>query len=472
MHEAQEWAERQFGHAELGDVRRTRRLVKLAAEVIRRPSGIVSQTCETSASREGAFRFLENPGVRSRAVQDAIFERTARDCGRQGTVFVPVDATSLSIEDDDGSKGLGRVGPRGGCGLHAVTALAVARNGTPLGIAAQELWVRTGRSKRVKGRGAQPSEGRYWLNVIRSVEGQLAEHGAKPWFQLDRGADYTSVLRLAEELGALITVRSRANRRLDSEAYLWSTLQRAPIRGKKTVSVPARSYWVPKQRRESGKIVSYYVPPRKPRTAKVVIRATRVELSCATTSDTKRVVVPMNAVYVRELGRRSKDDRIEWLLLTTHPIETRADVLEVVRGYTLRWRIEDFHRAWKDGLCRVEETKLRSRDAIYRWSTILAAVATRAMRLTHLARETPDALASTEFSAYELEAIFVRRKPKGFDRSCIPTMTLAQAIRWIADTAGYSGPWKGPPGATIVGRGLYEIEVIARAFEARDLGKM
>ncbi len=72
---------------------------------------------------------------------------------------------------------------------------------------------------------------------------------------------------------------------------------------------------------------------------------------------------------------------------------------------------------------------------------------------------------------YELEAIIVQRKPKGFAKSDTPKMTLAQAIRWIADTAGYTGPWKGPPGVTIVGRGLYEIEIIARAFEESDRAK-
>src|SRR5262245_49777518 len=61
-----------------------------------------------------------------------------------------------------------------------------------------------------------------------------------------------------------------------------------------------------------------------------------------------------------------------------------------------------------------------------------------------IARETPDALARPEFSDYELEAIFVQRKPKGFTKSDIPKRTLAQAIRWIADTAGYTGPLEGP----------------------------
>ena len=38
-----------------------------------------------------------------------------------------------------------------------------------------------------------------------------------------------------------------------------------------------------------------------------------------------------NAVLAREKNRPAKD-RIEWLLLTTHAITTRSDVLAVVTG--------------------------------------------------------------------------------------------------------------------------------------------
>ena len=464
MDDAQVWAQEQFGHADLGDVRRTRRLVKLAAEVTKRPSGIVSRACSTCASREGAFRLLESRKVRPMAMLEALFEKTAKDCRGKGTVIVPVDSSSLSI-DDDGRKGLGRVGPHQGSGVHAVTALALTNDGTPIGIGAQALYVRT---KAASHKAA--NEGRHWLDVLESFETRLKGTGARPWFQMDRGFDSNNVFALAAELGSLITIRSRANRRLDTDASLWATLERAPIRAKRTIEVAAGSSPTKKRHRIDGTITWTWGPPRRARRAKVVIRAATVGLTWPKNNGTRKPLMPINAVLVRETGR-SKDDRIEWLLLTTHPIETRADILEVVRTYTLRWRIEDFHRAWKDGFCRVEDTQLRSRDAIFKWSTILAAVATRAMRLTHLARETPDVLASTEFTAYELEAIVVQRKPKNFTRSDIPKMTLGQAIRWIADTAGYTGPWKGPPGVTIVGRGLYEVEVIARAFEEFERAK-
>jgi len=401
---------------------------------------------------------------------EAVFEKTARDCRGKGTVIVPVDATTLSFEDD-GSKGLGRTahGRATKRGIHAVSALALSNAGAPIGIGAQALYVRSNAATRARKRAKTGGEARHWLDVLESFEGRLAGTGARPWFQMDRGFDSNNVFALAAKLGSLITIRSRANRKLETGASLWTTLERAPVRARKRIDVAAGTSPTKKRGRVDGKPTITFGPPRKARVAHVVIRAARVGLT-QPSNGKQKPFMSINAVLVRETGR-SQDDRIEWLLLTTHPIRTRADVVEVVRGYTLRWRIEDFHRAWKDGFCRVEDTQLRSRDAICKWSTILAAVATRAMRLTHLARETPDVLASTEFSASELEAIFVQRKPKNFTKSDIPKMTLAQAIRWIADTAGYSGPWKGPPGVTIVGRGLYEIEIIARAFEASDRAK-
>ncbi len=181
-----------------------------------------------------------------------------------------------------------------------------------------------------------------------------------------------------------------------------------------------------------------------------------------TTHNQRRFTVSVNAVYVREINRAG-DDRLEWMLLTTHPIRTRRDVLEVVRGYALRWRIEEFHRLWKTGLCCVEDTQLRSRAAIFKWATILASVATRAMRITHLARTTPDVDASTEFSPTELAALIALRQPKGIADDHVPT--LAVAVRWIADLGGYTGPWNGLPGAIVIGRGLYDLSIAARAFE-------
>ncbi|HEY6123392.1 MAG TPA: transposase [Steroidobacteraceae bacterium] len=58
---------------------------------------------------------------------------------------------------------------------------------------------------------------------------------------------------------------------------------------------------------------------------------------------------------------------------TRRLIETHEDVHEVVSGYTQRWKIEELHRTWKSGACRVEETQLRTADAVMKWAIITAA---------------------------------------------------------------------------------------------------
>jgi hypothetical protein len=464
MHDAVAWAEAEFGGAELGDVRRTRRLIQVVSEAARRPGGTVSRVCTTSASREGAFRLLESDAVKPAALRTAMESAALRRCRGEHRVIVAIDGSSLTVTDEAAAKGLGGVGAwhRGARGVQTMTALAVTTHGSTLGICGQRMWVRSRRSKHGE-RGAQgkTSENRFWLELLRDVSGSFADEveGCTPWFQLDRGADGWEVLSFARKAGLLMTVRAAHDRRVGVHGRLWAALETARVVGKRTVAVPKRPA-TRKKTRVNGKRTTRAVPARPSRTARLTIRAATVPVMCRAPNG-RVFEVDLNAVFVRE--RRRSDDRVEWMLLTTHPIATKRDVLAVVDAYALRWRVEDFHRTWKRGLCRVEDTQLRSRDAIFKWATILAAVATRAMRLTHLARESPDTPASAEFSATEIAAVVMLREPPGFDGSTSPT--LAQAVRWIAEIGGYTGPWNGPPGVTVIGRGLYDVLVAARVLE-------
>jgi hypothetical protein len=171
--------------------------------------------------------------------------------------------------------------------------------------------------------------------------------------------------------------------------------------------------------------------------------------------------VTMNVVLTKELANQKP---LDWMLLTTEPVETFEDAMTVIGSYSTRWRIEQFHRAWKSGVCRVEDTQLRGSQAIVKWATILGAVAARATRLTYLAREQPDRPALEEFSRHEIDAIIALREPKAVKRGAKPT--LAEAVRWIADLGGYTGKSSGgPPGPTVIGRGLLQVVAAARAIK-------
>lgn len=462
------WALDTFGGANLGDARRTQRLVQLASEVARRPTGVVSKACESSASREGAFRFLENDAVHWDAVFRGVRDQALRACAAHARVYVPVDGTTVRLSDRTGSKDVGAIGAwhMGARGVHAFTAFAVSSDGDSLGVCGAHFWARTQRSQYgSRGAAGRRSENSHWVDMLDEVSEAFARAAptTQPWFQMDRGADCWQVLLFGHHRGLLLTVRAKHDRVVDGEyRHLWDTIRSQRVIAKATVNVRARPN-LRKRKYVSGRY-RWRKIGRPMRTAHVTLRAASVVVQCSTPLGL--IPTRVNAVLVREDGY-SADDRVEWMLLTTHPIATKKDVLDVVHGYKKRWHIEEFHRAWKRGLCDVERTQLRSRNAIFKWLTILAAVATRAMRLTQLARTTPDAPATSEFTKFELEAILSLRVPKQ-PPDDLSELTLGTAVRWIADIGGYTGPWNGPPGATIIGRGLYDVLVVARAFANRQ----
>jgi hypothetical protein len=461
MRDIEQWAADEFGDAELGDRRRTERLVVLAAEVARTPAGTVTRACHTSASREGAFRWLENSEIRPDAVLSATRRATLRRCAGLRRVHVPLDGTALTLTDKKRSKGLGPVGQRDGAqGVHFMTAFAVSSEGKPLGVVGQRSWVRNA-TKTAKRSAPVTSETDHWLELLRRTHREFEEQSpdCEAFYQLDRGADSGRVLSLAVEKDLLLTVRAAYDRNVDTKAgRLWKEVSAAPKRAVFRLKIRARTH-LRKRRRVGGRRIEWRVN-RRARMAKMEVRAIRVPLLFK-----NHTRLEMNAVLVRERGRR-KTDRVEWMLLTTHAIKTRAEVLSVVEGYVHRWRIEELHRTWKRGLCRVEDTQLRSTQAILKWAIILAAVAARAMHLTYLARQEPDRPALNELSKYELEALIVLREPKNIRIG--DAVTLAQAVRWLADLGGYMNPHQGPPGPTVVGRGLDYVLPAARALQNRD----
>src|SRR3954467_15617828 len=79
---------------------------------------------------------------------------------------------------------------------------------------------------------------------------------------------------------------------------------------------------------------------------------------------------------IRVRGVRVWNDRLAWLLVTTRPVESLDQALEIVSWYTRRWIVEEFHKAWKTG-CRAEERRLTQADRLVPLLGALAIVAVR-----------------------------------------------------------------------------------------------
>jgi hypothetical protein len=426
------WSEHEFGQAEIGDERRVRRLIRVGAAMAATPAGRVTEIFSTSAEREGAYRFLENDDIQASAIAAAQHRAAANRCFGQEFVFVPVDGSSLNLPDRRQRRGMGILSTngKGAQGMHVMSAIAVRRDGTPLGVCGQRYWTRKKLVGLKRGdydkRSFKQRESRYWIDVMTQVQTAFSDEapGTRPWFQLDRGGDIGRVLSGESTKGAFFTVRSTHDRRLaptvHGHEYLWNYLRRKEPQGSYAIQIP------------EGK-------NRSARVAHVHIRFCPVALDLQDRVHGQHRTARLWAVRVGEIDTTPRGEtRLDWLLLTTYPVETIRDALLVVEGYTSRWRIEEFHKTWKSGACCVEHTQLQNRDHIERFAIISASVAMRIQRLTHLARTTPDEPATVEFSRAEIDAAILMRKPKGVVRGATPT--IAEAVRWIADLGGFMGP--------------------------------
>src|SRR4051812_24278357 len=104
------WAEETFGRVELGDTRRTARLVTMAKAVAERPCGKVAAVFSSDREREGAYDFLENEHVSPEEITSGVAAATVRRCVAHPFVFVPVDGTSASLVDHTKQRDFGCIG--------------------------------------------------------------------------------------------------------------------------------------------------------------------------------------------------------------------------------------------------------------------------------------------------------------------------------------------------------------------------
>ena len=453
MDECEVWAVDEFSGAALGDARRSRRLVALAAAFARRPRGRVTQVFDELASREGAFRFLENESVSAEAIASASHAATARRCANDARILVAVDQATLTLTDRLGKPGFGRTGPSAGStttgGFQVMTALVVRCDRTVEGVLGQQWWSRQEKAPPTKQdrRPNSQRESSLWKRTIEQAETTLAANtpNTRAWYQLDRGGDAAAVLEYAVDAQVNITVRSAHDRALGNGERLRASIQRKAAMG--TYRIRPREA----TRNVQDRVLAV-------RSAQVVLRLNDLK------GRTKRTIA-LWCVHVREQRPRRGSERLEWWLLTTVPVRTFKDALAVVSNYTARWRIEEFHRAWKSGVCNIEHSQLRTADRFQRWATIGAAVAARAERLKTAARAAPQRVANEELSRDEIDAAILLTKRCRYERGDV--LTMEQAIRLIADIGGYTGKSSGgPPGVRVIQRGLEEVIVAAKVLEA------
>lgn len=352
--EERSFGERNFGHASLGDKRRTRRLVNVADQMVYRPGGSLPEKINSPKDLKAMYRLFDCETVTHKTILDAhrqhLFESVFPQ--RSGYTLVIHDATELeytglrSLKDD-----LGQIGNGFRRGYIAQNSLMVCpKTGATLGLANQVL------HRRAK---VKKEETRSQRQKRNSRESLLWMKGARPLLAdrrivdvCDRGADTSEFIEYEANSGRTFLIRSSTNRNCfaghDGPAdarrlKLHNHARKLPMAGTWEQNVTSKTEFKSKKRKGKKRKVT-----RKKRVAKMAVSFGAVELKTSRSKKAARVQVWILRVW--EVEPPKGQERLEWLLITNHPVNTFDDAYEVVGWYEKRWTIEEYHKCLKTGM--------------------------------------------------------------------------------------------------------------------------
>jgi hypothetical protein len=438
------------------DARHTRRFQMMLVSADATRGRTIASTYKVPAERQAAYDFVEHDTVQPDCVLDVIAEATAREAAKHEEVLLVLDGSSLNLVDRENEKGFGSIGTKtaGARGIKVLTNIVCGLDGTPLGCGRFIYWCRDDEKiDKKKYRPLHRRESYRWHEAIDGTAKAFAKHAptTKLHIVADREADASALLKKVIDEGHEFTIRSsHPDRKIVVDGRrinLRRRVQRSTPIAVYDVDVPAS-------------------PKRSARRARLEVRSAEVDLNLRDHFIGTRFSRPVTVVWAREIGHRGNDS-LDWLLFTSKSMKTAGDVAAVIGIYTCRWSIEDFHRVWKRGGCDVEKNQLRSANAVIKWASVTAVIAARAEHLKRRSRSEPDAPASSEFSPDELEALRIakKRQKARTEKLVDGEPTLSIAVRWIADLGGYVGnKSSGPPGATVIGRGLEHLAIFTQAL--------
>ncbi len=447
------------GPVALGDARLNRRVESLVEDLLDHPQATIPEACGSWAATIAAYRLLENAAVTPEAITAGVAHATVARCPTQGVLLAVQDTTSVDYTGHRAEQGVGPLESTGQRGVFVHTTLAVTPDGTPVGVVDQQLWARDSAMVGTRHqRHAVPIEGKEsakWLRAVRAATGRVGSR-CQVVTVADREADVYELFGLAATLDSDWVIRARHDRRrADAAGSVEAAVAAAPVLVTSTLEVARQANHPPRTATVEVRASQVWVAPpaEKGKRAKAAWREAHPDVPAVGPAQLGEL--SLGVVRVSEPHPPTGESPVHWLLVTSLPVTTVAEVLTCVHYYRLRWLVERFHFVLKSG-CQVERLQLEHGDRLRRALAIYSVVAAWLLHATYLARTTPEAPATVVLDDAAWRVLLTLRYP----RQPLPAQppTVREALRLIARLGGFlARTGDGEPGVQTVWRGFRRL---------------
>jgi hypothetical protein len=377
-------AKTHFGSADLGDARRTRRLMHSAEQIFKHPGGSLPDKLTNRADLVGFYRLMDCPSVTHGSVIGPHLQHTRELIAAcAGVVLLIHDdteldyTTHLSLEDD-----LGSIGNGGGRGYICHNTLAVTEDREVLGLAEQILHQRreVPRHESPQAKRDHPQrQSLLWLRGCDSTNDLKQPAGGMSVDIADRSSDTFEYLEYEQRHERSYVIRVAKNRGLSGDDHvgddrihhqLFELARDLPSLGERQVPVAASP-------RKKGKA--------RVATVRLAASPVRIERPAGCRGHATLEWIEAFVIHVREMNPPADTPPLEWLLLTNVPCQSLPQTQRCVSWYECRPIIEDYHKGLKTG-CGIELPQMETLDRLEPTIAVLSVVAAVLLQLRELAR--------------------------------------------------------------------------------------
>ena len=442
----------EYTDVDFGDARLDGRLRRILPLLASNPGQSFPEQMDSEADQEALYRFLKNPKVTVDALLEGHRSQTLERMSGRAVVRIVHDTSEFVFKGErDGLMPPVQKEAKGFSG-HFALAVAGDESREPLGVLGlfpffqkQELKGLTEREKAKKHRDtprAQKKSSRWETQAIETVA--YLPSGTRGIHLMDQEADDYNVFSALCVASLSFVIRVDPLRRTAEKLQTSAALATVPATLFRSVQISSRS----------KAQASEQHPQRKTRHATLSVRASTVTLNRPQSAPAAKLdSVSLNAVHVFEESPPEGEEPIEWMLFTTEPVGTLAEIEAVVDHYRARWVIEEYFKSLKTG-CGFQKRQLCSYQGLLRALALFIPLAWTLLQLRTLGRETTARPATKVFSREQLKllrAILDKRRRKFPDNP-----TVRDAMLGIAALGGHIKN-NGDPGWQVLGRGLHQF---------------
>ena len=307
---------------DLGDKRLNQRAGRIVQAALEHAGDSIPTAAGNGGAADATYRFLDNSNVDAHAIDDAHARSTVDLTARYpGVLLIAQDTTDADFTSPVRNGRLGQLAHAKHFGFFVHSALAMTGDGLPLGLLHQHVWMRPpdqrGKRKDRRRKETADKESQRWLDAEAACLAALPAERTVVMIA-DRECDFYDYFAMARRPGQEVLIRAKLRRRIaGSQELLGAATRAGTVQGALTVPVP----------RKTGQ------PERQ---ATLAVRYGPIALQPPSTHPRRQELtpLPLRTLLVEEENPPAGVKPLQWLLLTTLPIESFADAERLVRWYT------------------------------------------------------------------------------------------------------------------------------------------